>query len=171
MRIKKSYHFYAAHRNQFLDGKCERLHGHVYRLGCIFNATRNSDSLVNGAVTQLFESFDSKIEPMLKQYFDHRTMWDVVSGEASLTGPAHQIHLPEHWLTPFPFPTSVENVSLMLFYIIKELLLLDLVELHLQETESSTVIYTVEDYDREHLVFGRRADWMSQHPFWKSLYQ
>ena len=45
MKIEKKYHFYAAHRNKKADEKCGRIHGHTYKVKCIFEFTEMKDGV------------------------------------------------------------------------------------------------------------------------------
>ena len=65
MIIQKQYKFYAAHRNEQLLDKCRNLHGHRYGLVCFFEVERD------GALSTLFGDFDDKIEPLIKNCYDH----------------------------------------------------------------------------------------------------
>jgi 6-pyruvoyl-tetrahydropterin synthase len=49
MKISKTYHFYAGHRNKAAGKKCGRIHGHTYDVTCVFEFT----NLDNG-ITMLF---------------------------------------------------------------------------------------------------------------------
>lgn len=64
--VIKRYHFYAAHRNETLAGKCANIHGHTYYLRV---GLRLGQQNGNG-VTLLFEDIDRLLEPVL-QPFDH----------------------------------------------------------------------------------------------------
>lgn len=139
MQVKKEYKFYAGHRNQELKDKCARPHGHDYKLFCYFNVKRT------GSITTLFGDFDDKIEPYLKEEIDHRFLmdkndplkkyWDQFKEETGM----------DLGYKELPFASSVENVCLYLFHMISRMgFALDKIEL--QETRTSTIIYTKEDY-------------------------
>jgi 6-pyruvoyltetrahydropterin/6-carboxytetrahydropterin synthase len=139
MLIKKEYRFYAGHRNQDLKDRCSRHHGHLYRLFCFFNVKRH------GSITTLFGDFDNKIEPFLKNKLDHRTFIDI-NDNLYQTYQWHKKTFNEDLgEIPFPFPSSVENVSFYIFDAITNLdIKLDKIEL--QETVTSTLIYEYADY-------------------------
>ena len=65
MLIEKVYKFYAAHRNEELKDKCSNLHGHRYGVRCFFKVERD------GAISTLFGDFDEKVEPWIKDKYDH----------------------------------------------------------------------------------------------------
>ena len=71
MIIEKKYKFYAAHRNEELADKCRNLHGHRYGLRCFFEVERS------GSITTLFGDFDSRVEPLLKEQYDHAMLVNV----------------------------------------------------------------------------------------------
>lgn len=145
MQIKKEYHFYGGHRNETLKDKCCHLHGHDYKVFCHFHVVRNGD------ISTLFDEFDRVLEPMFKNEFDHRLL-------INKKDPLYK-NLLRHegeqgedlGLAVLPFPTSVENLCCFFFGKIREHFP-NLVQLEIQETRSSTVAYTAEDYqkDREH---------------------
>jgi 6-pyruvoyltetrahydropterin/6-carboxytetrahydropterin synthase len=139
MIIQKNYKFYAAHRNEELDDKCRNLHGHRYAVRCFFEVQRS------GAISTLFEDFDSRIEPFLKAEYDHAMLINV-------NDPLHE-SLREHTrrtgeelkLKRFEAPTSVENLAHRLFTEITEMGF-RLNRLEVQETDTSVVIYTRDDW-------------------------
>ena len=135
MIIQKSYKFYAAHRNEELNDKCRNLHGHRYGIRCFFEVERK------GAISTLFEDFDSKIEPFLNAEYDHAMLINV-------DDPLYQT-LCEHMrrtgeelkLRRFDTPTSVENLAHRLFTEITEMGF-RLNRLEVQETDTSVVRIT-----------------------------
>lgn len=140
MIIEKKYKFYAAHRNEELHDKCRNLHGHRYEVRCFFRVTRK------GSISTLFGDFDDLIEPFLKREYDHGMLIHV-------RDPLHEA-LCDYMkrsgdvlkLKRFDVPTSVENLAHQLFSEISEMgFLLD--RLEVQETETSTVVYTRGDWD------------------------
>jgi 6-pyruvoyltetrahydropterin/6-carboxytetrahydropterin synthase len=151
MIIQKEYKFYAAHRNETLRDKCSNIHGHRYGLRIHFEVERD------GAISTLFGDFDSKIEPYLKQNFDHGMLinqhdplYETLLDHSARTG--------EHFrLKVFHGPTSVENLAWILFSEITEMgFSLDRIEV--QETDTSTIIYTREDWvsDNRHFTDLKR---------------
>ena len=109
MIIQKEYKFYAAHRNETLADKCSNLHGHRYGLTCFFEVERNGD------ITTLFGDFDAKIEPWLKNEYDHGMLinvndplYDTLVDHMQRTGEEFRLKKMER-------PTSVENLSWLMF--------------------------------------------------------
>jgi 6-pyruvoyltetrahydropterin/6-carboxytetrahydropterin synthase len=139
MVIQKSYKFYAAHRNEELEDKCRNLHGHRYGLRCFFEVERN------GSISTLFGDFDAKIEPFLKTEYDHAMLINV-------NDPLYEslcMHMERTGevlkLKCFDAPTSVENLAYQLFTEITDLGF-RLNRLEIQETDTSVVVYTREDW-------------------------
>jgi 6-pyruvoyltetrahydropterin/6-carboxytetrahydropterin synthase len=128
MIIKKTYHFYAAHRNKEAGEKCGRLHGHTYDV-----TVHVAFPKFNGDVAMLFSDIDAIAEPVIKS-FDHYLLLDSDDPLVPL--------LRSHG-EPFievPFVTSAENMARHIFDLLGERgLTIDRIEL--AETKSSTVIY------------------------------
>lgn len=139
MIIQKTYKFYAAHRNEELDDKCRNLHGHRYGVTCFFEVERT------GALTTLFADFDAKIEPFLRREYDHAMLIHV---KDPLYGSLLR-HMEENAdalkLKCLPYPTTVENLGHRLFTEITEMGF-RLHCLEIQETDSSVVRYTRDDW-------------------------
>ncbi len=149
MIIQKQYKFYAAHRNEELQDKCSNLHGHRYGLTCYFEVKRT------GALTTLFTDFDAKIEPFLKSKYDHGMM---IHKEDSLyeTLLDHMKRTGENLkLKVFSQPTTVENLSHMLFTEITEMGF-HLNKIEVRETDTSVVSYTREDWVNDNRYFASR---------------
>ena len=150
MIIKKEYKFYAAHRNETLQDKCSNIHGHRYGLRIHFEVERD------GAISTLFGDFDSKIEPYLKHNFDHGMLinkadplYETLKDHTARTG--------EHFrLKIFDGPTSVENLAWILFSEITEMGF-QLACIEVQETDTSTIIYTHEDWVADNRHFAESA--------------
>jgi len=141
MQIKKEYKFYAGHRNQMLNDKCARPHGHDYRLFVVFSVYRKD----NEAVTTLFDTFDSKIEPWLKENIDHRFLIDENDPLLKAFDTFEHETGTSLGVKVLPFATSVENVCHYLFHEI-QLMGFHVDRIELQETRTSTIIYTKEDW-------------------------
>lgn len=159
MVIEKSYKFYAAHRNEDLDDKCRNLHGHRYGIRCVFRVQRR------GSISTLFGDFDSRIEPFLKREYDHAMLihvndplYDALSEYMRRTGDLLR-------LKRFDEPTSVENLAHRLFTEISAMGF-HLETLEVQETDTSTVVYTREDWmaDNRRLQDARRDAFESPRP-------
>ena len=150
MIIRKEYKFYAAHRNEELNDKCRNLHGHRYSLRCFFEVQRQ------GAISTLFEDFDSKIEPFLKAEYDHGMLinvndplYETLNDHMRRTGEDLK-------LKKFTAPTSVENLAHRLFTEITEMGF-RLNRLEVRETDSSVVIYTRKDWIADNRLFSRES--------------
>lgn len=131
INIKRSYHFYAAHRNEELVGqKCANLHGHTYHVE--LELCFMKPGLEDG-VTMLFEEIDKKIIFIINN-FDHCLI-------------LHEKDPLLEVLRPFEFkmmvlekPSSVENIAEFLF-INAVRYLPELMSVSVRETESAVVTY------------------------------
>ena len=155
MIIQKQYKFYAAHRNETLNDKCRNLHGHRYGLRCHFEVQRDGD------ISTLFGEFDSKIEPWLKDNYDHGML-------INLDDPLYESLL-QHMartgeklrLKVFRGATSVENLCHMLFTEITQMGF-RLALLEVQETDTSTIFYTYDDWLADNRILARQEASFSQ---------
>lgn len=148
MIIKKEYKFYAGHRNKEINGKCRNLHGHSYFLSIYFNVNRN------GSISTLFSDFDDKIEPWIKKTLDHRFLLDINDSLIN-TFENHKIQFGEDLGMCFmPFPTSVENISAFIFFHLLHVFGFNVERTELKETTTSTLIYTIEDFNEDCKVSG-----------------
>jgi 6-pyruvoyltetrahydropterin/6-carboxytetrahydropterin synthase len=148
MIIQKEYKFYAAHRNEELQDKCRNLHGHRYGVTCHFEVERT------GAYTTLFAEFDAKIEPFLRDEYDHGMLIHV-HDPLHATLCEHQRRTGECLkLKEFTAPTTVENIARQLFTEITQLGF-HLCRLDLRETDSSVIIYTREDWIADERYFNQ----------------
>ena len=146
--IQKEYKFYAAHRNEELTDKCSNLHGHRYGLRCFFEVERN------GAISTLFGDFDGRIEPLLKEEYDHAmlinrndTMYETLLGHMHRTGEKLRLNI-------FDEPTSVENLAHKLFSEITDLGF-RLEKLEVRETDTSVLSYTRDDWIADNRHFAK----------------
>lgn len=130
MRVLKKYHFYAAHRNEYLKNKCRNLHGHTYYVEVVLSIDKTNES----GVTILFEDIDNLINPIIET-FDHSTL--IHSADKELLSALTPLDMK---LKVFDFPTSAENLCRELFNDIQEVGL-PVVEVSLKETTSSEVLY------------------------------
>ena len=130
INIEKKYHFYAAHRNLTAGEKCGRIHGHVYRIKCVFEFTE----IKEGGVTCLFSDIDSVVEPFIKSHCH----WFLLYENDPL---CKQLDQAGEQYKKVPFETSAENLAIYLFENIYNHTKLPIVRIELAETESSTVIY------------------------------
>jgi 6-pyruvoyl-tetrahydropterin synthase len=127
MKISKTYHFYAGHRNKAAGKKCGRIHGHTYDVTCVFEFT----NLDNG-ITMLFSDIDEIAEPIIKQY-DHFFLLYEQDPLAELFELAGEEYI------SLPFESSAENMAIWIFNQIRTEL--PIVKIELAETKSSTIIY------------------------------
>jgi len=129
MIIEKKYHFYAAHRNKKADEKCGRIHGHTYYLTAKFEFDKQDDS----GICLLFSRFDDAISPIIKKH-DHHFF---LAEDDPLVPILKDAGEP---FVSFPFETSLENLAKYFWGEIRATSL-PIVELTLQETTTSKVIY------------------------------
>ncbi|MFY9253733.1 MAG: 6-carboxytetrahydropterin synthase [Fuerstiella sp.] len=150
MIIQKQYKFYAAHRNETLQDKCSNLHGHRYGVCCYFEVERD------GEISTLFGDFDSRIEPWLKENYDHGmlvnkhdSLYETLQLHAERTGEKFRLNV-------FERPTSVENLCHKLFTEITQMGF-RMSCLEVRETDSSVVRYTREDWVADNRCFGKQV--------------
>ena len=130
MKIKKKYHFYAAHRNIGAGEKCGRIHGHTYEIVCDFSFNHINES----GVTMLFSSIDALVEPIMKEHCH----WFLIYENDPLVEVLELVNEP---IKKLPFETSAENLAIWLFSRIKNETKLPICQIELTETKSSSVIY------------------------------
>lgn len=153
MLIKKEYKFYTGHRNQEIEGKCRNLHGHQYLLSVYFEVLRR------GSVSTLFSEFDDVIEPWIKENLDHRFFLDLNDSLAITFSEHKQKYGEDLGLCLLPFPSSVENVCLFIFYNLVERYKFNINRIELKETSSSTIMYNFEDFELDmESVLGNKID-------------
>lgn len=128
MKINKKYHFYAAHRNHAGGEKCGRIHGHTYDVECTFEF----ESMNEGGITMLFSDIDKHVEPIIKS-FCH---WFLIYDKDPLV---EVLELANEPIKKLPFETSIENLSIWIFNLIKKEL--PIVKITVAETKSSTFEY------------------------------
>ena len=154
MIIQKEYKFYAAHRNEELEDKCHNLHGHRYGSVCHFEVERT------GALTTLFGDFDARVEPHLKEHYDHGMLINI-SDPLYETLREHERRTGEKFrLKQFTAPTTVENLAYMLFSEITEMGF-RLAKMDVRAPASSVITYTREDWiadNRDQSRLHGRAD-------------
>lgn len=128
--VTKEFHFYAAHRNEAIGGKCANIHGHRYGLTVTVCQPRS------GSVTILFEEFERAVTPLLCR-LDHCLLLhrnDHAAQALVNSGACGKIY----WLD---VPTSAENLAEHLFF---RLVCagLNVVSVTLKETDTSSVTVT-----------------------------
>ncbi len=128
MIIKKTYHFYAAHRNKDAGEKCGRLHGHTYDV-----AVHVAFPKFDGDVAMLFSDIDNIAEPVIKS-FDH---YLVLDSDDQLVPILRSCGEP---FVEVPFVTSAENMARHIADLLEDGGL-TICRIELAETKSSTVIY------------------------------
>jgi 6-pyruvoyltetrahydropterin/6-carboxytetrahydropterin synthase len=127
IQITKQFKFYAAHRNEQIGGKCASLHGHRYAVSVTVEEPMKS------SVSILFEEIENKVNPVIDS-MDHSLLLNVNDPAASIlieSGACDKVCL-------LPFVTSAENLATHLLQLIRDTGL-NVIELALQETDTSTV--------------------------------
>lgn len=152
MIIQKEYKFYAAHRNETLQDKCSNIHGHRYGIRIHFKVEREGD------ISTLFGDFDEKIEPWLKQNYDHGMLinsndplYESLQDHMQRTGETLRLKVIDG-------PSSVENLAWVMFSEITEMGF-HVEKLEVQETDTSTLHYTRTDWvnDNRHFAVAEAA--------------
>ena len=150
MIIEKQYKFYAAHRNETLKDKCSNIHGHRYGVRIHFEVEREGD------ISTLFGDFDDKIEPWLKQNYDHGMLinrndplYQALLDYCERTGECLRLKVLDG-------PTSVENLAWVMFTEITEMGF-RVAQIDIQETDTSTLEYTRDDWVRDNRHFASAA--------------
>lgn len=128
IHIERKYHFYAAHRNLNAGAKCARIHGHTYRVSCIFE-------FESDGITKLFEQLDAVVTPILKEY-DHYFLLQKEDPLCDLLSSVDELY------RELPFETSVENLAEYFFTLIHQIEP-TLAMVKISETESATVSYSL----------------------------
>lgn len=138
VKIERKYHFYAAHRNQSLAGKCRNIHGHRYGVVLVIEPGRTE-----AGVTMLFDDIDRLVDPILEEY-DHGLLIDI-------NDPLYQVLTSlddQTKMLRLNRETSVENLAASLFAKFDSVGL-PMVEVRIQETDSSILIYDKQDHERD----------------------
>lgn len=128
MRVRKTFRFYAAHRNEEIGGKCASIHGHRYGLSVEVMEP------MSGSVSILFEDLERRVAPLIED-LDHSLLLhegDPARDALLASGACHRVYL-------VPFPTSAENMARHLFDALRAAGL-NVTELILQETDSSSIV-------------------------------
>ena len=132
MVIEKKYHFYAAHRNPAGGKKCGRIHGHTYDVQCNFEFL----SCDENGITCLFSDIDAQVEPIIKGLCH----WFIIYKK----DPLCKILLDNSEdIKVVDFITSAENLAKYIFERIKNETGLPIIQIILQETKSSRIIYEI----------------------------
>tara|TARA_Y100001978_G_C23575271_1_gene376219 strand:- start:24 stop:569 length:546 start_codon:yes stop_codon:yes gene_type:complete len=151
MIIKKTFKFYAAHRNEEIGGKCANLHGHRYGIECFFEVRRRN------SISTPFAEFDERVGSLIKKGYDHGMLihrGDPLYQTLSEHMRVHGEHLK---LKVLDGPTSVENLAYTLFSEISALVFA-LMKIEVRETDTSVVEYTLSDWKADRAKFAWRRD-------------
>jgi 6-pyruvoyltetrahydropterin/6-carboxytetrahydropterin synthase len=134
MMITKRFHFYAAHRNPEIGGKCANLHGHTYRVDLSVFPAMCPDDL--SGVTIPFDDLDV-FGGWIRDHLDHGTLVGEIDGDLL----AACVRLgSKHRIVPGP-ASSVETVAVMLLDVAASLFegRIGGLEITVAETESSAI--------------------------------
>lgn len=135
--IERKYHFYAAHRNENLPGKCANLHGHTYYVTVVLEFPDPTEA---SGVTMEFGTIDETISPIINAY-DHCLLLNTADPLHHYIKMYNDTHPDlQCRLILFQQTTSVENLAERLFNAIKRLRL-PVIEVKVQETNSAVVCY------------------------------
>ena len=151
MLITKTFKFYAAHRNEEIGGKCGNLHGHRYGLKCHFEVCRQN------SISTPFALFDERVGRLIKQSYDHGML--IHKGDPLYhTLKQHmRVHNEQFKLKVLEGPTSVENLAYTLFSEISALGF-RLVKIEIQETDTSSLDYSLSDWKADRAKFAWRCE-------------
>ena len=120
MLLSKDFKFDAAHNLINYHGKCERLHGHTYKLRVVLEGVPDSESMIMD-FCELADIVKAKVISRL----DHAYINEIIS------------------------QPSAENIAIWIWNELKEELVRDncsLYEVHVWETETSCVILRKSDF-------------------------
>tara|TARA_R110000824_G_scaffold114279_7_gene264704 strand:+ start:474 stop:935 length:462 start_codon:yes stop_codon:yes gene_type:complete len=145
MILIRKKHFYAAHRNQSLRGKCSNIHGHRYGIEVHLQPTRT-----RAGVTMLFADVDKVVDPIIDEY-DHSMLINARDPYLKDLKKIKNADGDPIKLVVMKHETSVENVAARLFKQLTEGGL-PVVDVLVEETDSGTIVYTRTDYMRENTV-------------------
>ena len=155
----RTFHFYAAHRNKSIGGKCASLHGHKYDVEFSFHA---GEVPIPGAVAVvktrqaaeelccLFEEVDEMVK-QVHEKFDHLCL--VNENDASLW---NWLRAEDQKMYTISGPTSVENVALCLMHELQRAMAPKYVveSVTLKETANDSITVDREIYEQERPFLG-----------------
>ena len=152
MIIKKSFKFYAAHRNEEIGGKCANLHGHRYGIECFFEVRRQN------SISTPFAEFDERVGRLISENYDHGMLIHRADPLYRTLNEHMQTYGEHLKLKLLEGPTSVENLAYTLFSEISAIGF-QLLKIEVRETDTSVVEYTLSDWksDRAKFAWGRDA--------------
>lgn len=129
--VKRSFHFYAAHRNEDLPTqRCFNIHGHTYFVDC----TVESHQLEDRSYSVLFSDIERRVQAILDD-FEHSMLINRNDPYfPTLEGLGTK-------LCVFDVTPSAENVCRIIFERIRDTTGLNVVQVDLRETTTSVVSY------------------------------
>lgn len=136
--VTKEFHFYAAHRNEEIGGKCGNIHGHRYGLTVTVQEPRNC------SVTVLFEDLERWVQREIVGLADHSLLLnrdDPCADALVSSGACGKVF----WIDG---PTSCENLAELFFSMLRSVGA-NVVSLTLKETDTSSVTVSAHSEDRE----------------------
>jgi len=149
MIIEKQYKFYAAHRNETLRDKCSNIHGHRYGIRLHFEVERDGD------ISTLFGDFDDRIEPWLKQNYDHGMLINLHDPLYAALQNYCRDSGEDLRFKVLDGATSVENLAWTMFTEITDMGF-RLARIEIQETDTSNFVYSRDDWTRDNRHFADR---------------
>lgn len=140
LKIKRKYHFYAAHRNEKLTDKCRSLHGHQYNIEVDLEFKRIEDGICidDQGDKCTFAYIDSIINPIIES-MDHAILINKHDPLLKYLKLFEEEQNEKMKMVIFDDVTSVENLSILLFGRIYPFL--PIKAIHVQETKSSIVTF------------------------------
>jgi len=147
--IEKHYKFYAAHRNETLQDKCSNIHGHRYGLKLHFEVERDGD------ISTLFGDFDDKIEPWLKEQYDHGMLINCHDPLYAALQEYCETSGENLRFKVIDGATSVENLAWVMFSEVTDMGF-RLAQIEIMETDTSNIVYTRDDWTQDNRHFAER---------------
>ena len=157
----RTFHFYAAHRNKSIGGKCASLHGHKYDVEFSFHAGELPPSVPYAVALVktrqaaeelgcLFEEVDEMVK-QVHEKFDHLCL--VNENDASLW---NWLRAEDQKTYVVNGPTSVENVALCLMHELQRAMSPKYVveSVTLKETSKDSITVDRNDFEKERGLLG-----------------
>lgn len=128
IEIKTSTEFEAAHRLSFYEGKCNRLHGHNWKVNVVINGhyDTSEDHLLFDFthVKKIVDRYDHKV--LLKDNKENQTLFK---------------DFPDEWLVWLNYEPTAENLAHMIKHAIQnEIKLVNLIEVTVWENDKSYAV-------------------------------